>query len=81
MIKLDRLSIWVTDHERSRNWYVTPQSWWRPARIGGLSRAFFPRGRGEGEGDGEGANLARVTSVRLACCSRASNTACHTASS
>jgi len=43
----------------------------------GLSRAFFPRGRGEGEG----ASLARVTSVRLACCARASNTACHTARS
>jgi hypothetical protein len=29
---------------------VRPQSWWRRAWTGGLSRAFFPRGRGEGEG-------------------------------
>src|ERR1019366_8630628 len=43
---------------------------------GGLSRASFPRGRGEGEG----ASLARFTSRRLACCSRASNTACYPAS-
>ena len=55
---------------------VRPQSWWRWLAV--LSRAFFPRGRGEGEGEGEGPSLARVTSVRLAFCSRASNPACHT---